>query len=156
MQILPNLYPWLFPLVFLMACQMMPAQNNHPLTAHKWQHRILVVVVPDAEDPLLSRQRAAIEAMGDGWAARDLRLYQVMGQYGVDPAGQALAPDAVDGLRAHLGTNNQTRAVYLIGKDGGVKKILLATAATAEMLFPIIDAMPMRQREMRQHTTSGE
>ena len=52
-------------------------------------------------------------------------------------------------LRNRYNVSAGDAAVLLVGKDGGVK-IRQAHALSAETLFTTIDAMPMRQREMRE------
>ncbi|TXN55830.1 DUF4174 domain-containing protein [Methylobacterium sp. WL18] len=98
-----------------------------PLDAYRWRSRVLVLSAPDPDDPDLRAQRAerdlvVLEAVGDGAAARALRAHLSL------PAGEF-------------------RAV-LVGKDGGAK-LTEAAPIPPEKLFATIDAMPMRQGEIR-------
>ena len=51
-------------------------------------------------------------------------------------------------LRKSLGVAERGFAVVLVGKDGGVKKVW-RDPVDPKGIFTIIDAMPMRQQEMR-------
>ena len=60
--------------------------------------------------------------------------------------------DAAARRRFHVGQDNFT--VILIGKDGG-EKLRSQTPVTMERLMKVIDAMPMRQKEVRDGHYSG-
>ncbi|KPK57191.1 MAG: hypothetical protein AMJ59_20185 [Gammaproteobacteria bacterium SG8_31] len=67
---------------------------------------------------------------------------------GEAPEGQPLGRIQTDSLREQYGIGPSDFAVFLIGKDGGVKLRLERPPRAAE-LFELIDSMPMRQQEMR-------
>ncbi|MEM1086768.1 MAG: DUF4174 domain-containing protein [Pseudomonadota bacterium] len=56
--------------------------------------------------------------------------------------------DIAQSLKKEVACGHGNRGVSLVGKDGGVKKKWPA-AVRAEAVFDAVDAMPMRQREMR-------
>ena len=111
--------------------------GGDPLAPYRWEARLLVVLAPDASDPQLLAQRRAFESMKEGADERDLALIEGIGD----------EPRAV-ALRLRLGLNDKQFHAVLIGKDGG-DKLTSATPLGAEQLFPLIDAMPMRQQEMK-------
>ena len=62
--------------------------------------------------------------------------------------GAPLTEGAVERLRRGFAPSAEPFAVVLVGKDTGVKMRRREPVAAGE-LFSIIDAMPMRRREMR-------
>ena len=113
------------------------AGGPDPLAAHRWRHRVLLAAAPTARDPTLALQRAAFAAMRAGARERDLVLVEVVGE-----TAQARA------VRQRFGLDPSGFAAILVGKDGG-EKLRSARALDAQQLFPVIDAMPMRQSEMK-------
>ena len=112
-----------------------------PLDPWRWERRVLVVAAPDAGDADLRVQRTLLAEDPQGLAERDVLVVEVTG----DGADRGLDAGA---LRSDLGLPNDTFAVRLVGKDGGVKLRADAPVPLAE-LYDLIDAMPMRQDEMR-------
>ncbi len=123
----------MLPLIALAAATM-------AVDAHRGRDRLLVVFAPGAASPALAAQRAAID--GPELAERDLHVVEVVGDSVMGASDRATALRA----RCHVAAN-AFRAV-LIGKDGGVKLSSAAPLTTAR-LTATIDAMPMRQAEMR-------
>lgn len=107
-----------------------------PLTSARWQHRLLVVIAEEGH-PMLLAQRRIAAGHRTGFAERDLFLVE-----GVGGGAEARA------LRERFGTGAGGFRAVLVGKDGGAK-ITVDEPLGAEQLFATIDAMPMRQDEMR-------
>lgn len=124
-------------------------QDQHPdqtlteLAALRWDYRVILVDarIPDA----IARLEAAQAAIDE----RDILWFALEeGRISTNYPG-ALAPS----LRAELEAKVFSRsdeAVFLIGKDGGLKAT--ATHLDLPALFERIDAMPMRRREMEAAT----
>jgi hypothetical protein len=112
--------------------------------AADWQRqpRTLLAFAAAADDARLAHQRAVFAALGNEAVERELVLVEVAGTTVTPPT----AGDA-DALRARHGVDAGQFRVLLLGKDGGVK---LESAAPVErcVLLGLIDAMPMRQREI--------
>jgi len=107
----------------------------------RWQNRVLVLYTPTAEHPEYVKQRRLLEGVKNSLDERDLvQIRQV------DATTDAGTRDyARRELRVQPGAFN----LLLIGKDGGVK--YRSTEATnPQQLFATVDAMPMRQSEMRE------
>ncbi|MEZ0538636.1 DUF4174 domain-containing protein [Fibrella arboris] len=112
------------------------------LSVRKWQRRTVLIYAPDAGHKDLLSQQQLLTAQQAGIAQRDMDVLV------------ALDSDlsAID--RKYLQSGDRKLppsarfATYLIGKDGGVKQ-RFSTPVPATDLFRIIDAMPMRQSEMR-------
>jgi hypothetical protein len=116
--------------------------ERDPLSRYRWTTRVLVVLAADPEGPDLAEQRRQIESLKDGAAERELVVVQ-------PPAGSA----EETALRIQLGLGNEPFQAVLVGKDGGAK-LRAAKPITALELMATIDAMPMRQNEMRQRARS--
>ncbi len=94
-----------------------------------------IVIVSDApDDPRAATQLSALDRAGRGLADRDMRVLR---------EARAGGP-----LRAALGLADHGFAVVLLGKDGTVKEVWHAPVEPVRV-FALIDAMPMRRREMR-------
>ena len=120
-----------------------PAHAEHdPLSRYRWTARVLVVLAADPESPDLAEQKRQIEGLKDGAAERELVVVQ-------SPADSAEAK----AVRMQLGLGNEPFQAVLVGKDGGAK-LRAAKPITALELMAAIDAMPMRQAEMRRRGRS--
>lgn len=106
------------------------AQN---LNDYQWKNRILLVFGGDKNQQLVTKQQSIFDAKKDGLKERNLIVF-------VNPESKSTTR-----LRKEKGFE-----VILIGKDGGVKK-RKTELMTTEELFGTIDAMPMRQSEMRRN-----
>ncbi|WP_131113887.1 DUF4174 domain-containing protein [Lichenihabitans psoromatis] len=107
----------------------------NPLAPYRWTHRVLLVSAPSADDPQLLEQKTMFRAMQKGAAERDLALVEAVGD-----GAKARA------LRAAAEVDGAGFRVLLIGKDGGTK-MSSETPLGPDVLFPTIDAMPMRRDE---------
>ena len=104
------------------------------LADFRWEARPVVVMAQSADDADYRRQMEIFASAAPEVADRDMLILT------------DTDPEAGGTLRDKLGP--QGFGVYLIGKDGGVK---FSSGAPVEMtrFREIIDAMPMRRREMR-------
>jgi hypothetical protein len=113
------------------------AAGEDPLAAELWRRRVLLVSASSAADARVVEQRRIFAALGREARDRDLVLVEALGD----------APRA-RALRQKFDLQATDFRVLLIGKDGG-EKLSSATPLGDGQLFPVIDAMPMRQEEMR-------
>ena len=104
-----------------------------PLARYLWKSRVLVALAPSRADAAFAEQRRIFDGLGAAGRERDLVLVEATDD---TPGGAA--------LRRRFGGEG-FRAV-LVGKDGG-EKLSAATPLGRDALFPLIDAMPMRQDE---------
>ena len=111
--------------------------GEDPLAGYRWASRVLVVAAPDASNDLYRAQREALASARKGRAERDLVTLEAVG-----PGAKAEA------LRRRLGLPGDAFRAVLVGKDGGVK-LSSDRPIPPQTLFGTIDAMPMRQDEMR-------
>ena len=130
------------------------------LEAHQWKHRLLFVFVPSGADDVRSVQEERFDGHDAGFRDRDLLLLTLRGSEegtlraapGVDP--RELTRSAVGRLYDRFDVPADSFRVVLVGKDGTEKR-RDAEPVTARSVFDTIDAMPMRQREMRE-SSEGE
>lgn len=128
--------------------EMISATSDFRLENQRWHHRIILVFAPSEESLLYQNQRQQWAIVSDAMRERDLKLVEVFttGQSRVD--GQPINRESGDRLRKHFGIEPAEFAIVLVGKDGTEKQ--RETAPTnPTVFFRTIDAMPMRQQEMR-------
>ena len=124
------------------------ATDANPLVAEQWRTRPLVVVAPSAQHPLLTGLQAQLRQAKwrDAFQEREMVLFTVIGGEGRRD-GQPLSADQTRGLLQALNlTASSPAAVFLIGKDGGIKLTEHGDHIVLASLFALIDTMPMRQR----------
>ncbi len=128
---------------------------------HQWEHRLLLVFAPTDSNAMRAVQETAFEGHDSGFRERDLLVLTVMGQSrgtqravpGADP--QPLTAAAVRRLRDRFDVPDDAFRVVLVGKDGTEKR-REPEPVPVHSVFDTIDAMPMRQREMREQDGGGE
>lgn len=118
------------------------------LSDYQWQHRILLVFAPSTDSSHYRQQMQAWQADATGTDDRDLKLVQILGTGESQVDGRSLSSASVERLRQQFGITPEEFAVILVGKDG-TEKQRSQTPIDLAMLFRTIDAMPMRQQEMR-------
>jgi hypothetical protein len=114
----------------------------------RWRQRPLLLFAPDGSDPRLGRQLAAVEGSREAFDERDMVLIVVLGNGPSRFEDRALTGVEAERLRATYEVEADAFALRLVGKDGGVKRRSDDVVAV-EDLYAQIDAMPMRQDEMR-------
>lgn len=96
--------------------------------------RPVVVLSDSRDDPRVAKQISALDHTKPELDERNIKVLR-----------EAKPGSA---LRKSLGVAKRGFAVVLVGKDGGVKKVWRDPVDPKD-IFTVIDAMPMRQREMR-------
>lgn len=146
---LPNPPQSQFPKVASVAAASSRSQGvEFRLSNYQWQHRILLVFAPSPNASDYRHQRQMWQADRAGVADRDLKLVEVLGTGKNQVDGQSISAASADGLRRQFGVSVEEFAVILVGKDGTEKQRSQVPMDLA-MLYRTIDAMPMRQQEMR-------
>ncbi|TAE48150.1 MAG: DUF4174 domain-containing protein [Bacteroidetes bacterium] len=133
------------PLLFLSALilSLMPAFSQTPDT-YRWTNRLILIFTPAADDPQTQQQFALLEPQrSTGLPERDLKIIVLPSPQSENPPQATL-----EVWRKTFSVTSDAFTVLLIGKDGTEKFRSLMPVAP-EKLFAIIDAMPMRQSEMR-------
>ena len=112
--------------------------SEDPLARYRGTSRVLVMLASEQNDPNLTRQRDLNTQARAGFLERDLVIVELVGSQ----SGTAA-------VRERLSPSQGAFRVVLVGKDGRVKQTS-EHPIRPEELFATIDAMPMRQREMRE------
>lgn len=119
------------------------------LDAHKGEHRLFLIFAASPEDRSFVRQDRLLAGSEEGFADRDLLRAQFFedgtGSFGGAPAGPGEAPAASE----RFGVEPGAFSALLVGKDGTVKHRSAGPVEPGEV-FALVDAMPMRRREMRE------
>jgi hypothetical protein len=130
------------------------------LSEYQWSHRPLLIVAPSPEASAYQEQQRPLapESVRAGLVDRDMLVLHLFAEgesrlvrpsAGDSAAVQPLADEDAAALRDRFDVAHDTFAVILVGKDGTEKR-RDDEPVTPESLFRTIDAMPMRQREMRE------
>jgi len=120
----------------------------------RWKNRIVLLFAPTPDDDVCVSFRRAWEGLRTEVNDRDLLLVEAY-EAGESRIGTSpLAGASVAQLRDRFKVASGATVFVLIGKDGMEK--LRKTTISMDELFGTIDAMPMRQREMKEGERSGE
>ncbi len=104
-----------------------------------WKKRVIILAANDTPNEELRRQMEILGSDSAGLEERDLLVIELE---------EAVKMNILDKSYASRMFPASGYTFYLRGKDGGIK-YLSETAVSLEKLYAIIDAMPMRRREMR-------
>lgn len=119
------------------------------LAALRGSSRPLLIFYPQAQEerPIstaLHTQLSLLRGQEAQLKERDVVVMLVPEELGTQNASRGLR----QGLRARFGVEPYQFMVVLVGKDGG-EKFRSSAPVTIEKLNALIDAMPMRQQEVR-------
>ena len=117
------------------------------LAALKDRYRPVLIFAPHPDDPQLEIQTRTLEEHAAEAQERDLAVIALPYQTPSSSRLQ-LSPADAEAARRRFHVAPTDFAVLLLGKDGGAK-LRSAKPLSMRTLDEIIDAMPMRQDEMR-------
>lgn len=127
----------------------MPKAHAQILSTHQWENRLVLILTKDKDNEDYRQQLQELREHEEGVRERKLKVYHVTPmefRLGLKEPTPWQPSDIYDAYKKE-GSDFQ---VILIGLDGTVKldqqKVL-----SADKLFETIDAMPMRQAEMRKN-----
>ncbi|PSR00370.1 MAG: hypothetical protein BRD48_01295 [Bacteroidetes bacterium QS_9_68_14] len=134
-----------------------PSRDDFRLSEVQWERRVLLLFAPAAQDARYRAQLQRLRAAPDSaLAERDLLLVTVPAEgeprrrsWEAESQARPVSAEAALHLRERFGVADEDFAFVLVGKDGTEKRRDRAPVAP-EAIFEEIDAMPMRQREMRE------
>jgi len=118
------------------------------LEEYLWQKRLVLVFAPAADDAHLKAQNDILAGSPDELKERDIVIWRFIHQTSVQKDKKYMPHLSTDPFYKEFGVRRDEFRVLLIGKDGDIK-FEANEPATVQTLFGLIDAMPMRQREMR-------
>ena len=119
------------------------------LNGYRWRNRLLMVFSSSQED---SNYHSFLEELRDqqnGLRDRDILLFEIFekGESRLD--NSPLKNDSAEFLRRQFGIHPGQFCILLIGKDGEEKRRWQSRVALG-VIFSVVDAMPMRQGEMKE------
>ena len=119
------------------------------LRQFQWKNRLLFLFAPQRNDRFFSDLLNEIMVNKNEVEDRDLVIFEIlesgpsyMNSVSLDAQTAAALQDKFDSPPGRF-------TVILVGKDGGVK-LKRQTGTRLKDIFALIDAMPMRQEEIRQ------
>jgi hypothetical protein len=115
----------------------------------KWKNRLLFLFAPERNDPLFRDLKAEISFRKNEVDDRDLVVFEIFESGPSTMNTTQMDPQTAASLRKHFDLTQQTFALILLGKDGGIK-LKRNDRVKLEEIFSLIDSMPMRKDEMRQ------
>jgi hypothetical protein len=123
------------------------------LDAYQWKNRIILVFAPSSDSDAYKRQMREFEGPVEGILDRDLIILEII-ENGESRAGDtSLSEREAPQMRRQFDVRAGEFSIILIGKDGTVKLRSTVPVSVSE-IFSLIDAMPMRQEEMRRKQNS--
>tara|TARA_B100001750_G_scaffold245408_1_gene264967 strand:+ start:288 stop:659 length:372 start_codon:yes stop_codon:yes gene_type:complete len=108
------------------------------LDPYRWEKRVILIHAPSEDSVDYRKQYSLLQGYGDALMQRDIAFVTFLGDR---------TSDVQEEWENAFHLNRRDYGVVLIGKDGTEKKRWDHPVA-AEDIFKIIDAMPMRQREL--------
>lgn len=119
------------------------------LDRYTGKYRLIILFAPSPDDPQYQAFRDQIPNQRDEIIDRDILVFHIF-ETGRSRTGESFIDSSSAGsLRATFSINPGGFTVILIGKDGTEKWRREGRAELGE-IFPLIDSMPLRQREMRE------
>lgn len=118
------------------------ADDLRSVSGMQSHNRVVMAFTPRFTDPRMTAQRSSMAKAALAAAERDLVLVQV------EPLRVIGARDDAAKLRRRFAVRPDSFRILLIGKDGRVA-LTEPAPIDASRLIRVIDAMPMRQEEMR-------
>jgi hypothetical protein len=117
-----------------------------PLSAYKDHSRVVVIFAPTAEDARFTRQSEQLSILTRQPTFRSLIVVGVTGDTVIGVSDSAAA------LRRRFGVAPQAFELVLVGKDGSAA-LSRTSVVPSQTIAATIDAMPMRQDELRRGQT---
>lgn len=118
------------------------------LDAYQWKNRLLLVFTPSKNSSAYQRQMQLFEGQKAGFDDRDLLVIKLLADGTSHLDSQSIDEATVAQLRSQFNVGQDEFCVILVGKDGTSKR-RNNTPVEPTVIFNQIDAMPMRQQEMR-------
>lgn len=119
------------------------------LNQYKWKNRLLLIFAPDDGHSLLRNLESDIAVQPGEVSERDLLVFRIIENGPSFMAATRLDPQTAANIRKKFKASHERFTCILVGKDGGIK-LRRNDQVRLQDIFELIDAMPMRQQEMRQ------
>lgn len=139
----------LVPILLTMSTPLLSSQITGITSLNALRDRVrpLLIFAPKPDDPRLEIQVRTLTEHAAEAHDRDL-VAIALPYHNPSPTAAQLSPDEAEAARRRFHVAPGDFAVILIGKDGG-SKLRSAKPLSLDKLSETIDAMPMRQDEIR-------
>jgi hypothetical protein len=124
-------------------------QERVDLRAYQWKNRLLILFAPSEKDLIYQSFKERLQRRAREVHDRDLLIFHVLETGENRLANLPLNKEQGIFLRKKFSIIPGQLIVILIGKDGKLKLRKEIPIELSE-IFSVIDAMPMRQREIRE------
>ncbi|MDH4264463.1 MAG: DUF4174 domain-containing protein [Deltaproteobacteria bacterium] len=122
------------------------------LNAYRWRNRLLMVFSPAQDEPNYQSFIKEVQVQRNGLRDRDVLVLEIL-EKGESRLGKSpLKKDSAVFLREQFGIPPGYFCILLIGKDGEEKRRWESMGGLG-VIFSVVDAMPMRQRELKVKST---
>lgn len=125
--------------------------SSSDLDMYRWKNRLLLVFSPSDTDQTYLELQHALGRAGDKLQDRDMVVFHLFASGRGKADETCLGKNEVRSLYQRFDVPDHSLTVILLGKDGG-EKVRQVGQFDLQAIFDRIDAMPMRQREMRQRS----
>ncbi len=119
------------------------------LDAHRGEHRLFLIFAASPLDDGFVRQDRLLADSGGSFAERDLLRGDLFEDGTGSLDGAAVSRGEAGVARDRFGVEAGSFVALLVGKDGTVKHRSGKPVEPRE-IFSLVDAMPMRRRELRE------
>lgn len=120
-----------------------------PLSALRWESRVLLVFAESDDADEVAAMQAALQSFEPEMIERDLKVGWLLVDGDSRLDDRTIDREQANALRQRTRVDAGSFAVLLIGKDGGVKA-RYDQVPDLRSVFALIDGMPMRRQEMRE------
>ena len=119
----------------------------------KWKYRLLFLFSSERNDPFFRELKGEISDRKNEVDDRDLLVFEILESGPSTMNTTQMDPQTAASLRKHFDLTQNTFALILLGKDGGIK-LKRNDRVKLDEIFTLIDSMPMRKDEKRQKVKS--
>ncbi|ACV68228.1 DUF4174 domain-containing protein [Desulfohalobium retbaense] len=140
-----------FAITLLLAIAMGSAQAglSLDLEEYRWKNRLLIIFAPSKTDQTYLKLQHALDRAEDALQGRDMLVFHLFASGSGWVGDIPVHAEAVRSFYRRFDVQDQDLNLILIGKDGG-EKVRQVGSFDLQDIFDRIDAMPMRQQEMRE------
>jgi hypothetical protein len=139
----------LVAVTMLSACSSERSDASVDLETYQWKNRLLLIFAPSERHPALRELEDELRDQKAGVLDRDLIVITAAGSGAVRIGGRSASGEGAGALRDQFEVPTGDYTVILIGKDGG-EKLRGGAEVRLAQVFRLIDAMPMRRRELNE------
>ena len=119
------------------------------ITDYQWKNRLVFLVDDTMDTKAIRSQLKTLIQEGDALVDRDILLFQLTPK-GVFTSEGATTKLSADDTYRKLSIPKDFKGILLIAKDGGVK-LKKGFEVKPELIFTLIDGMPMRRSELNRN-----